>query len=228
MGWKQDAVQRAVVSVYGCGGIGSQILLAGLKYGVRCLHAVDHDFVEVSNLNRQLFQLEDVGQPKAHALVRRLAPHGVMGSELHGHPMYCQEFFERFSALRPDAGVVGVDNDSARLAAARHHLAIARPVICIALRDDAGGGLVFVQEPSKACLGCYMGSVLGKRKAPCPGAPAVFDCCQVVCGYAAYALTSLLTKRPRSWNVLTIDLAGGETRAHVVPRRRDCPLCSRV
>lgn len=59
-----------VLGVGGTGGIAAQQLAAS---GVGSLHCVDHDTVELSNLNRQLLYTErDVGRPKADAAVEHL------------------------------------------------------------------------------------------------------------------------------------------------------------
>lgn len=59
-----------LVGVGGTGGMAAQSLVAS---GVGHLHCVDHDVVELSNLNRQvLFTENDVGVPKVEAALARL------------------------------------------------------------------------------------------------------------------------------------------------------------
>jgi hypothetical protein len=189
------------------------------------LHGVDGDYVELKNVTRTVYQAEDVGKPKAHALPRRLASQGVMGTLIHGHPLYCQEFFAARPLYRPTVGLVGIDNDRGRTATSLHHQRIGVPLVCVTLTSDASGGLVIVQEPGEACLGCYFGPVLGNRKEPCPGGPALLDCCMAVCGFASLAMRSIITKSRRTWNVLRLDLRSGMTQALRVPRRTGCKLC---
>jgi molybdopterin/thiamine biosynthesis adenylyltransferase len=69
----QLALRRARVTVAGLGGTGGHAALALAASGVGRLHCVDHDTVELSNLNRQILYTEDdIGRPKVHAAVRRL------------------------------------------------------------------------------------------------------------------------------------------------------------
>lgn len=66
-------LRAATVSIVGCGGLGSHtaVLLAGA--GVGHLRIVDHDRIEASNLNRQLFwTLADLGKYKVEVLGRCL------------------------------------------------------------------------------------------------------------------------------------------------------------
>lgn len=53
-------------------GIGSNIAETLLRIGFETMTLVDGDVVEVSNLNRQNYTEEDLGQPKVEALKRRL------------------------------------------------------------------------------------------------------------------------------------------------------------
>lgn len=65
------SIKESNILVIGCGGIGSTtaLLLAGA--GVKKLTLVDHDTIEKSNLNRQLFwRLRDIGKKKATTLKR--------------------------------------------------------------------------------------------------------------------------------------------------------------
>ncbi|HEY6891663.1 MAG TPA: TOMM precursor leader peptide-binding protein [Solirubrobacter sp.] len=64
----QRRLSTARVTVIGCGGLGTWALAALAGAGVRRLRVVDHDTVELSNLNRQvLFSRADIGAPKVQA-----------------------------------------------------------------------------------------------------------------------------------------------------------------
>lgn len=71
-------VKRATVGIAGVGGLGSTVAIALARTGVGRLIIVDFDLVEPSNLNRQQYFLDQIGQPKVYALretLGRINPH---------------------------------------------------------------------------------------------------------------------------------------------------------
>ncbi len=66
-------MKRSCVGIAGLGGLGSTVAIALARMGVGRLMLVDFDLVEPSNLNRQQYFVDQVGQPKAHALAATLA-----------------------------------------------------------------------------------------------------------------------------------------------------------
>ena len=69
---QSQRLQTAKVAVVGLGGLGSNVAMWLARMGVGQLLLYDFDKVELSNLNRQYYFLEDVGQYKATALLRHL------------------------------------------------------------------------------------------------------------------------------------------------------------
>ena len=70
----QLKLRDASVLVVGAGGLGCPVLLYLAAAGVGTLGILDSDRLEISNLQRQvLYTVEDVGEKKAEAAVRRLA-----------------------------------------------------------------------------------------------------------------------------------------------------------
>ncbi len=69
----QNAIRRANVAVFGCGGIGSNVLLGLVYSGVHNLKIVDFDEVELSNLNRTpLYTPKNLGALKCEISRERL------------------------------------------------------------------------------------------------------------------------------------------------------------
>lgn len=72
----QKKLAAASVAVCGLGGLGSNIAIALARAGVGHIHIIDFDCVDVSNLNRQQYFPEQLGQFKTEALgdtLRRIA-----------------------------------------------------------------------------------------------------------------------------------------------------------
>lgn len=67
-----NALHNARVGIVGLGGLGSNIAVALTRLGVSNLYLYDFDKVELSNLNRQYYFLDDVGEYKANALAKHL------------------------------------------------------------------------------------------------------------------------------------------------------------
>ena len=63
-----DKMSRAVVGIAGLGGLGSNLAVALARTGIGGMILVDHDCVEISNLNRQQYFLSQVGKLKTDAL----------------------------------------------------------------------------------------------------------------------------------------------------------------
>lgn len=71
----QRALMKARVAIVGCGGLGSLQAMLLVRAGVGTVRLIDRDFVEESNLQRQLLYTEDDArtvQPKAAAAARAL------------------------------------------------------------------------------------------------------------------------------------------------------------
>jgi len=67
-----EKLRRGRVGIAGLGGLGSHIAVMLARSGVGCLHLVDFDVVELSNLNRQAYRLEHLGMAKTQALSEEL------------------------------------------------------------------------------------------------------------------------------------------------------------
>lgn len=80
-----DALHNARVAVVGLGGLGSNIAVALTRLGIAQLYLYDFDRVELSNLNRQYYFLDDIGHYKADALVKhllRINPYATLHSQV--------------------------------------------------------------------------------------------------------------------------------------------------
>lgn len=74
----QDKLEKSHVAVCGLGGLGSAIAFSLARCGVGHLHLIDFDRVDLTNLNRQQYAIEQLGMEKPFALkkeIERFAPY---------------------------------------------------------------------------------------------------------------------------------------------------------
>ncbi len=67
-----EKLKVSVVGIAGLGGLGSNAAVALARAGIGTLILVDFDRVELSNLNRQCYTIDDIGKYKTEALAERL------------------------------------------------------------------------------------------------------------------------------------------------------------
>lgn len=68
-----NKLKEARVAVAGCGGLGSNIAVSLARAGVGEMLLVDFDKVDLSNLNRQQYEISDLGRYKTEALAEHIA-----------------------------------------------------------------------------------------------------------------------------------------------------------
>ena len=67
-----EKLQKATIAVCGLGGLGSNIAISLARAGVGRLILIDFDTVDITNLHRQQYKMNQVGIPKAEALLENL------------------------------------------------------------------------------------------------------------------------------------------------------------
>ncbi len=71
-GWSYEKAKKMKVVIIGCGGLGNPIARLVARLGVGNLVLIDNDVVEIENLNRDGFDVYDVGRNKAEILKEKL------------------------------------------------------------------------------------------------------------------------------------------------------------
>lgn len=109
----QAKFQGATIGIAGLGGLGSNIAIMLARAGVGKLVLADFDRVDISNLNRQQYKADQLGQPKADALRNNLleiAPY----LEIESHEVKLNE--ENIPEIYKDVDVIceAFDNPEAK------------------------------------------------------------------------------------------------------------------
>ena len=111
-----ERLERSAVAVVGLGGVGGACAEALARAGVGTLILMDHDDVDVTNLNRQLFATcETVGLSKTEAACRRLRAINPQANLLPLAQFYSAQTREELFALSPDVVVDAIDTVTAKL-----------------------------------------------------------------------------------------------------------------
>lgn len=149
----QDRLVGASVLVVGLGGLGSPVAMYLAAAGVGRLVLVDHDAVELSNLQRQIVHAsDDIGRPKVASARDRLA---ALNPNIDIETVEGALDDDGYARWLPtvDAVVDATDNFGARFQINRHCVAERKPLISgAAIRFE---GQVTVFRPGDAESPCY-------------------------------------------------------------------------
>lgn len=218
----------------GCGALGSAIANTLVRAGVGSLRIVDRDFVELSNLQRQvLFDESDVqsGMPKAVAAAKKLC---TVNSSVSIEPLVADiesANIERF-CQGMDVILDGTDNFETRFLINDVAVKLGRPWVyggCV----GAEGQTMTILPGETPCLRCLM------AECPSPGSTTTCDTAGIlgpIVGViaaieAAEAMKILSGNRDAVSHGLTVfDLWRNQIRQMDVHRLRDrvdCPTCKR-
>ncbi|MEA1618374.1 HesA/MoeB/ThiF family protein [Erythrobacter sp. T5W1-R] len=154
----QVRLAQSHVAVIGLGGIGSPALQYLAAAGIGQLSLVDHDVVDVSNLQRQtIFTTRDIGHGKAVSARRWLANFDDSLSVAVSDAQITADNAARLLA-GADVVVDGTDNFATRLAVSDVCVAAGIPLLSAAVGRFQGQVGAFAGHlPDQACYRCYVG-----------------------------------------------------------------------
>ncbi len=226
----QERLRAGKVLVVGCGALGSVAVDLLARAGVGHIAIVDRDFVELSNLQRQLlFEEADAtaGAPKAIAAARAVAR---INSEVTVHPVVADVTPDNVEQFVTDAQVVldGTDNFETRYllndACVKHGV----PWIYGGAIGSTGMSMTILPGETP-CFRCMF------PDRPDAGAVATCDTAGVlsstVATVSAIQWTEVVKiligdREHRSTGLTTFDLWANEhRRAEQLKRAPDCPCC---
>lgn len=106
-------MQECKILVVGAGGLGSEVLKNLALMGIRDIHVIDMDTIELSNLNRQfLFRKADIGSPKAEVAARcieKMVPECKVTPHYNKIEDFDARFYNTFNII-----ICGLDSIEAR------------------------------------------------------------------------------------------------------------------
>lgn len=230
----QRRIRQGRVLLCGCGALGSAIADSLVRAGVGFLRLVDRDFVELSNLQRQvLYDEQDIAEqlPKAIAAARKLAK---INSGVVLEPLVADIDHANMLALAGGVDLIldGMDNFETRFLINDAALETKTPWIyggCV----GSHGQVMPIIPGETACLRCLIGDVPGPGMTEtCDTAGVIGPAVNVVAALQVVAALKVLAgRRDQIESSLTIvDVWDGTLRKMNVANlreRSDCPACVR-
>lgn len=224
----QARLAASRVLIVGLGGLGSPAALYLAAAGVGELVLLDHDDVDLSNLQRQIIHdTSSIGERKTASAERRL--HAI-NPEVRVHTHAERATPERLHALAAEADVVldGTDNFSTRFLVNAVCHATRRPLVSgAAIRME---GQLAVFRPGVAdspCYACLYPADVDERRETCSETGVLAPVVGVIGSLMATEALRLLTGFGESAvGRLTLwDAAHGEWRQLTLPRDPACRVC---
>ena len=229
-GQKQLQSSRALVC--GCGALGSVIAESLTRAGVGHLRLVDRDFLEITNLHRQvLYDEDDVAAelPKAIAAQRKLSK---INSQVEIDAHVCDVDFQNIEQLLDGVDVIcdGTDNFETRFLLNDAAHSFNMPWVyggCV----GAEGQQMTVVPGLTPCLGCLMGDVPPPGTTPtCDTAGVLGPIVSVIASTQAMEAIKLLSGNlesiSRTLNVFDLwDSRIRQVKLDALREKSDCQTC---
>ncbi|PZC47669.1 MAG: adenylyltransferase and sulfurtransferase [Chloroflexi bacterium] len=192
LGWEQSALEQATILVIGAGALGNEVCKNLAQSGVGDLVIVDHDSVEVTNLNRCIFfRNSDVGGPKADILGERINaafPH----TKTSPQSIKCEDLHVD-AYVGAQVVVSCVDNIDTRLTINRYCSFYDKPLV-----DGGTSGLYgrvqTIIPPQSACLECRwkrQGLEIAQQRHRCGNEIEIFDRTEPALGITTSAVAAI-------------------------------------
>jgi adenylyltransferase/sulfurtransferase len=220
------------VTLCGCGALGTVLANALVRAGVGHLRLIDRDFIETSNLQRQvLFDEHDVAEnlPKAEAAARKLA---AINSSVHVDPVVADIDRTNILELTQDADLIldGTDNFEIRYLINDVAVKLGKPWVyggCI----GSHGQTMTILPGETPCLRCVFEAAPAPGEAgTCETAGVLGPMVNIIASLQATEALKILTGRRDNINreLLYFDIWDNmQRRIKIAPLlgKVDCPCC---
>src|SRR5438094_37833 len=230
----QQRLRDSHVTLCGCGALGTVLANALVRAGVGHLRLIDRDFIETSNLQRQvLFDEHDVAEnlPKAEAAARKL---GAINSGVHVEPVVTDIDHTNIIELVKDADLIldGTDNFEIRYLINDVAVKLNKPWVyggCI----GSHGQTMTILPGQTPCLRCVFEAAPAPGEAgTCETAGVLSPIVNIVASFQAAEAFKILTGQLQQINrdLIYVDVWDNiQRRIKIAPLlgKVDCPCCQR-
>lgn len=221
----QERLIGAKVLVIGAGGLGAALISYLTAAGVGHIGIIDHDRVELSNLNRQIVhETGDIGRLKVESAEDRV-------TELNPDvrvTTYAEKLSrENASSIIAGYDIVadGCDNFETRFAVNATCVALSKPLVSAALRGFEGQVASFVPHLGGPCYRCFV-SPDAPEMNTCREAGVIGPLCGIIGSMQALEVLHHILGTPRLiGTLLRFDGRDLTQRKVALPHDPDCPAC---
>lgn len=224
----QQRLLDARVLVIGLGGLGSPVAMYLAASGVGTLVLVDHDRVELTNLQRQIVHTtESLGMPKVESARKTLAAlNPEIRIETIDHKLDEIELARAVTAA--DAVVDASDNFATRFAVNRACVAARKPLISGAVVRFEGQVSVFRNDRDNSpCYACLYRDTSAEDAELCSQFGVLAPAAGIIGTIQAAETIKVLAGigEPLDGRVLLLDVLNMEWRTITLRRDPACPVC---
>ena len=227
----QARIRAARVVIVGCGALGTMEAELLARAGVGHLRIIDRDFVEWSNLQRQmLFDENDAREatPKAVAAARRL---GQVNSSITVEPTVADLTAANYEDLLEDADLIldGTDNFETRFL--MNDAAVAANIPWIYGAAVGSYGIKMAIDPGRtACLRCVYPEPPTGAQPTCETDGVLAPVTATIAALESADALKILARGREvvDSRITTVDVWSGVIRqVNAPPKLDDCPCCAR-
>ncbi len=222
----QEKLLASRVLIIGMGGLGSPVAMYLAAAGVGQLVLVDHDRVDLSNLQRQiLHRHEDIGRPKIASAAETLMQ---LNPQLHittlDHKLSDEELRE--TARNVDVVVDATDNFEIRFALNRVCVETGTPLVSGAAIRMEGQVSVFMNRPGSPCYRCLYREE-GELDASCSENGVLAPVVGIIGSVQALEVIKILLNIGSTLDgkLLLLDALHMEWRTLTLKQDSECPVC---
>lgn len=232
--WGVEAQERLAAShalVIGAGGLGSPALLYLAAAGVGRITVVDHDEVDLTNLQRQVAHATArIGQPKVASAAQAMQ---ALNPEPEVRAVARRADEDLLQRLVPEADVVldCTDRFATRHLVNRACVQAARPLVfAAAVRWDAQLSVFDARDAASPCYACVFPPDEAVEDVPCATLGVFAPLTGIVGSLQAAEALKLLAADPRltpglKGRLLMIEARGMRFTEFRLARRAACPVC---
>lgn len=225
----QRALAQSSVLVIGAGGLGSALIAYLCAAGVGRIGIIDHDHVELSNLQRQIIHEQgDIGRLKVESAADRISELNT-DTQVDLYPRRITEQNASSIISRYDIVADGSDNFATRFAVNAACIAYQVPLVSAAIKAFDGQLAVFAPHLSQdaPCYQCFVESIPAEAN-NCTQVGVIGPLCGVMGSMQALEVLKLLLglDTALTGSILRYNGLTHETRRSLLKRNLDCPACS--